>query len=417
MEELSHEIQAMSQCSHPNVVNYHTSFVVGEELWVIMKLLSGGSLLDIVKHQTKNSDCKHGVLDEATIATVLKEVLRGLEYFHSNGQIHRDIKAGNVLLNVDGAVQIADFGVAGWLATGGDMSRQKFRHTFVGTPCWMAPEVMEQVSGYDFKADIWSFGILAIELATGTAPYHKFPPMKVLMLTLQNDPPNLDSNAEVKEQYKSYGKTFRKMIGECLQKDPVKRPTATELLKNPFYKKAKDKKWLVHALIDSASGDSSLQTRAQQLKDRDRIQGSSGRFHKTDEGGWVWTEDAPNGSGSEEESSGGETKTAEANGGVAVREGVVNLVLRVRNAKKELNDIKFEYTSGVDTVDGISAELMGAGLIDGRDLVVVAANLQKIVTSRNNLNNLVFALNSASLNDLPDEKSLIGFAQITVLDS
>lgn len=232
-DDLVIEIAILSKCNSDNVVRYFGSWQKGDELFIAMECCDGGSVTEI--YQELNSP-----LTEPQIALICRETLKGLEYLHNTMSIiHRDLKGANILLTEDGGVKLADFGVSGQLS-----ANTTKRLTFIGTPYWMAPEVIENRSSpvpYDTKSDIWSLGITLIELAEAEPPLSEIHPMKVLFQIPYRDPPQLKSPER-------WSKDFVNFIAVCLCKDPQQRKTATELLKHPFVQNCKDRSILVDVI-------------------------------------------------------------------------------------------------------------------------------------------------------------------------
>lgn len=248
IEHLRHEVAFWSTTQSPNIVKYYGSFVEGSILYIVMEYMSSGSCYEIMRYAYKR-----GIQDESVIAAVVHEVLTALVYFHDNRQIHRDIKAGNVLVNDKGEIKIGDFGIAANLLENGQRKRARF--TVIGTPCYMAPEVLKEEEGYTEKADVWSLGITAIELALGAAPYSNLYPLEVIVKIVNSPPPQLPDEPR-------FSAAFKDFVKQCLVHSPAKRPSARQLLDHKFFKQVKDVHQLTGKLI---AGLPPLENRFQQI--------------------------------------------------------------------------------------------------------------------------------------------------------
>ncbi|CCD25770.1 putative serine/threonine protein kinase SPS1 NDAI_0F04520 [Naumovozyma dairenensis CBS 421] len=219
IELIAQEIFFLAELKSPYITNYITTMLEDVSMWIVMEYCGGGSCSDLIRYHYNEG------LHEDKVAFITKNVLRGLQYLHEQRKIHRDVKAANVLLTDDGLVKLADFGVSGQLR-----STAK-RNTFVGTPYWMAPEIISNSShGYNEKADIWSLGITVYELLKGCPPYAKYDAGKVM----RNIP-----KKNLQDCMVSFSDAAKLFISACLIKDPDERPTATELLQQPFVKNIK----------------------------------------------------------------------------------------------------------------------------------------------------------------------------------
>jgi len=235
IDDILREIEHMSALeSSDYIVNYKRGYISPkyDMLWIVMEYCGPGSVSDLMTITKKT-------LTEVQIAVVLRDVLKGLNPLHEKQRIHRDIKAGNILLNDKCVAKLADFGVSGQSK---DFTKH---HTVIGTPFWMAPEVIQEE--YDREADIWSLGITAIEMAEGKPPYYNIHPMRAIFMIPTRPPPKL-SNPD------AWSAEFISFVAACLQKKPQDRPTALKLLKHPFILKERTVK--SKAVLESLIKDS-----------------------------------------------------------------------------------------------------------------------------------------------------------------
>uniref|UniRef100_A0A060TDG9 non-specific serine/threonine protein kinase n=1 Tax=Blastobotrys adeninivorans TaxID=409370 RepID=A0A060TDG9_BLAAD len=224
IEDMLLEVNMLNQLRCPYITRYYESFVSDTDLWIVMEYCGGGSCEDLLK--------KFGALGEEYIGIIVRDTLRGLQYIHNEKKIHRDVKAANILVTSRGEVKLGDFGVSSQLTP--TITR---KDTFIGTPFWMAPEVIIKGNGYNCKADIWSLGITAIELANGEPPYGDLNPCKAVIKIARNPSPKLGLRSK-KDPKLQYSEELRQFVDACLIRDVKARPHTGALLQTRFIRHA-----------------------------------------------------------------------------------------------------------------------------------------------------------------------------------
>jgi len=217
-DQIKKEMEILKRCNNPNIVSYFGCCWNNSDLWILMDYCSHSSVRDLMDQLEKT-------LSEKQLSFIVGSTLKGLEYLHGLSIIHRDIKSANILLTEKGEVKLGDFGVSEYL------NSALFSGGIVGTPLFMAPEGIKE-NLYTEKFDIWSLGITTIEMADGQPPYNEMNPIRAMYMIPYREPPTFS-------EQKSYSNECRQFLKRCLQKDPKQRPTAKDLLSDPFIAKSK----------------------------------------------------------------------------------------------------------------------------------------------------------------------------------
>merc|ERR1719223_2245669 len=376
------------------------------------------------------------------VASVLKQTLAGLDYIHSDGMIHRDIKSANILYNQSGCIKIADFGVSGQTAYSFLSRSAEMRTTFVGTPSYIAPEII-MGSPYDQKVDIWSLGIFCIEMASGIAPYSDKRPLKILTEILKHEPPTLEIVAISKDQFKKYPKSFNKFTNLSLRKEPQERMMCDELLVTDFIvNNAKGPSYIVSSILlnntlkilehkldskeivgnysykpsDDEDEEDSNDSQKDNKKEVDTEKIVKDKFDTTPLDNTVAVKKSPSLNadklcpavmGTTVSSSGSENKNE--------RKNVTHLTLKLRNLNdNELQTVEFEVSSHDDWKQW-ATDMYKKNLIRNEHIESMSNALRLVMD--NDFAALTFKLDKHADAVQLDKENLIGYAQLKVSKS